>query len=1094
MNIQRWVMICTGGVIGLVNAAMAQDIPWHYNFEDMSETYQTDAGSEVSLSTRHYKSGEQSLKWTWQDDGRLLFKDPLTRRSRALTGFRAWVYNDQALKDAKLLFRFGTESELSANNPHYQFEFGLNFTGWRVMWIDLREDARNNSYSGPRNGRVTAFEIVAPHNVSKGAVYLDLVEVVRSIDSRRSADAQVPFVNPQRANTNREYRWSLNTLPGPIPSRITAAERRAFETIVRRYESWVLGNDVNDDQREPVRIRRNALTNAFSLTRGQLSKYEIRREDDRIMGTPLFAERSPNKPYFQNVFSGVSLRLALDYRLNGNEETRDQMLDVFDYLYDQGWAAGSGIGSLFHQFLRLAGYAHAVCLMKEDLRSTGRLAREVATLKWHSMFGELYEQTWEPGANADFIRSVGMYRLLCILMMDDTPEKVADMRRYVAWLNNALSIAPGWLDTIKPDFVGFHHRGIYANAYAPNAFHVASVLVYLLHDTPFAVADDKRDNLKQALLTYRAMTNTYDISTAIGGRFPFSTTAISKLIPAYMYMAMSYPKVDTELSGTFMRLWKPNSPLLIENLFKSVGAGIMYLDTPGAMQMMVDFATAGHAPEAVPSGHWTLPYGALSIHRRADWMVSMKGWSKYVWDFESSGTGNNQLGRYLSYGSMLIYASGDPVSREASGIVRDGWDWSMWPGTTVIRLSHAELNKKQRDRNFTDETFVGGVSIEGQDGIFALKLHDTEYNKSFRAIKTVFCFDDLLVCLGSSIKNNDGGHNTVTPLFQASISENVPTWINGADVRAIPYTFSGTKGQRTWVMDSRGNGYVIPEGGNLRVQREVQAPGDFGAEGGGEGAFELAYLDHGPRPQDKSYEYAVLVQRSPGKIRAFVNAPEYDVWQQDREAHIVHHRGLKTTGYAMFDTDARPMKGQVLNVSRPSLVMTRETDDGLLLSVADPNFGWNWTIQDPHRQDNTLITNQPSKPYKLYMTLRGKWRLDGVYDYAMAIVQSDQTVMEFTSQDGKTVEVRLIKTGISLASLDFDGDGLVGSSDFLLLVSRFGLSEGDRDFEAKYDIDGNGTVGFSDFVLFAEGFGKPVSGKPVALRNGDRQGVTKLGS
>ena len=83
-----------------------------------------------------------------------------------------------------------------------------------------------------------------------------------------------------------------------------------------------------------------------------------------------------------------------------------------------------------------------------------------------------------------------------------------------------------------------------------------------------------------------------------------------------------------------------------------------------------------------------------------------------MWDFESSSGGENQLGRYLSYGSMLIYASGDPVTREASGIVRDGWDWSMWPGTTVIRLSHAELNQKMDHRNFSDETFVGGVNIE----------------------------------------------------------------------------------------------------------------------------------------------------------------------------------------------------------------------------------------------------------------------------------------------------------------------------------------------------------------------------------------------
>ena len=39
-------------------------------------------------------------------------------------------------------------------------------------------------------------------------------------------------------------------------------------------------------------------------------------------------------------------------------------------------------------------------------------------------------------------------------------------------------------------------------------------------------------------------------------------------------------------------------------------------------------------------------------------------------------------------------------------------------------------------------------------------------------------------------------------------------------------------------------------------------------------------------------------------------------------------------------------------------------------------------------------------------------------------------------------------------------------------------------FDAKYDLDGNGMVGFSDFLIFVEGFGKPVSGKPVALRNG----------
>ena len=1004
----KWIVIFA---VGLASAAMAQDMPWRYDFEAMGESYEVDAGSEVSLSTRRYKSGRQSLRFVWQNNGRLLFTDPAPGRNKALTGFRAWVYNEEAL-DEVLTFGFGTESELGANNPRYQFEFGLSFTGWRAMWINLRDDARNRSYKGARNGQVTAFDIRAPNS---GTVYLDLMELVERIHPRRSPDAQVPFVNAKRADRSREYRWSLNRLPEPLPAEMTDEEREAFETIARRYEAWVLGDGVKDDQREPVRIRHDALIDYIKRGHRNFADYEIRREDDRILGKPLFAELSPYTPLFQSVFQNVLLRLVLDYRLNGNEEAKDRVLDVFDYLHDQGWAAGSGVGALHHEFLRVAGYAHAVYLMRDILQSRGVLARELASLKWYSMFGELYEDPPVPGANADFLRSVAMYRLLCILMMDDTPEKVADMHRYVAWLNNALSIAPGWLDTIKPDFLGFHHRGIYASGYAPNAFHVASVLVYLLHDTPFAVADDKRDNLKRALLTSRVMANTYDISMAVNGRFPRNTAVATKLLPAYMYVALSYPSVDAELSGAFMQLWKPKSQLLIEDLFERVSVRLMYLHTPGAMQMMADFAGAGHASEAPPSGHWTLPYGALSIHRRAGWMVSMKGWGKYVWDFESSGR-NNPLGRYLSYGSMLIYASGDPVGREASGIVRDGWDWSMWPGTTAIRLSHEQLKHEGRDRNFSDETFVGGVNLKGQDGVFALKLHDTEHNTSFRAVKTVFCFGDVLICLGSGIENDDGEHATVTPLFQAFISQDRSTGVNGESVLAVPYAFAGTTGQAAWLMDSLGNGYVIPDGEGLRVQREVQVSKDYGRDSGGTGAFELAYLDHGSSPQGASYEYAVLVQRSSNRVSAFASAPEYDVWRQDGQAHIVYHRGMKATSYALFDADARLTDGPIVSVSLPSLVMAREVADGLLLSVADPDFGWSWEIQTPHRQDGTLVANQPSMPRKMEVTVRGEWRLDDMYDLAGAKVQPDQTVVAFMCQDGKSVEVKLVRADSGDAS------------------------------------------------------------------------------
>ena len=54
---------------------------------------------------------------------------------------------------------------------------------------------------------------------------------------------------------------------------------------------------------------------------------------------------------------------------------------------------------------------------------------------------------------------------------------------------------------------------------------------------------------------------------------------------------------------------------------------------------------------------------------------------------------------------------------------------------------------------------------------------------------------------------------------------------------------------------------------------------------------------------------------------------------------------------------------------------------------------------------------------------------------------------------------------------DFDGDGIVGFSDFLQFAAAFGQSQGDAGYDARYDLDEDGTVGFGDFLIFAGAFG-----------------------
>ena len=58
---------------------------------------------------------------------------------------------------------------------------------------------------------------------------------------------------------------------------------------------------------------------------------------------------------------------------------------------------------------------------------------------------------------------------------------------------------------------------------------------------------------------------------------------------------------------------------------------------------------------------------------------------------------------------------------------------------------------------------------------------------------------------------------------------------------------------------------------------------------------------------------------------------------------------------------------------------------------------------------------------------------------------------------------------------DFDGDGTVGVSDFLLFVEQFGFNQGDEGYEARFDLDGDGVIGIGDFLIFVDNFGKKVS-------------------
>ena len=85
---------------------------------------------------------------------------------------------------------------------------------------------------------------------------------------------------------------------------------------------------------------------------------------------------------------------------------------------------------------------------------------------------------------------------------------------------------------------------------------------------------------------------------------------------------------------------------------------------------------------------------------------------------------------------------------------------------------------------------------------------------------------------------------------------------------------------------------------------------------------------------------------------------------------------------------------------------------------------------------------------------------------------NDQQTIELGVGSGVAIGVDGIS---SAASSDFDGDGEVGFTDFIMFAQAFGSNSGDARYEARFDLDSSGDIGFPDFITFAQAFGKPAT-------------------
>lgn len=722
---------------------------------------------------------------------------------------------------------------------------------------------------------------------------------------------------------------------------------------------------------------------------------------------------APDSPYYQNAQVLRCYVRCLDYL--HSRGIRDGM--TFHNNQNRMDMPGApkpapDAANLAHMELRMGALCQSVLLMEPYFKETPTFRNARALVRHLEILGRTsgHVRYYEPYTNppefqhrvqSDAIQNYTDTTLVSALLEADPARQHELLTEAKNVFTDSLKVIPGWADTIKPDFTGYHHRGIYGNAYTGGFIPQAAFGAYVLHDTTYAVPEQSVKNLKNLILTYRLYCQKYAMPFGIRGRMPLSTDHLKSSVFSGILMYASQLSLDDEsMRPVFARLWNEDQ-IGLDFLFAGGRGKVfrgMYL-----LEMLEELAAAGPNPEPDPNGFWYKPYGGLALHRRDDWMAAIKGHSKYIWDYENGEPDENVYGQYLSHGMLTIFASGNPVDDVSSGYrLAEGWDWYRLPGTTAVHFP-MQPQKPLEHRQFSTETFLGAATCHGKNGVWGMILNQPRFGDGtaiqLKARKSAFFVNDLIVLLGTGISGGDGKHPIETTVFQTAMDD--------------PDNYNSQAA--TYFTDPVGNGYFVRDPGNLKIFRGQQSSYRENGKTPTSGYYAVAWFDHGLQPRDDSYEAAVLV-RGADSIERFASYPEdhYRVVTHSNALHHVEFPSHHLSGLVFFRA-GRAKHDVIAQVSEPCLVMCEErSSNRIRMSVSNPDLGMLDRSAPPPdfrflgRGDNQYL---PSQAHPVQLTLRGRWRLKNTtQDVSILSGDIDETVVHVECLHGMDRRFELVQT------------------------------------------------------------------------------------
>ncbi len=364
--------------------------------------------------------------------------------------------------------------------------------------------------------------------------------------------------------------------------------------------------------------------------------------------------------------------------------------------------------------------------------------------------------------------------------------------------------------------------------------------------------------------------------------------------------------------------------------------------------------------------------GDRVVQQRNGYAVGISMSSSRIAKYEDYG--ENKKGWYTGDGMLYLY---NDNAEDANPYGRDFWsnvNWHRLPGTTE------DATKRQDGQGDPASTqdFVGGVEFEGEFSVAAMFTQSS--NRTLDAQKSWFLFDDEVVALGAGIKSTSS--SPVYTFVENRVLRAGTKVYAAQDIMQGGELMPATKGYEksyenpSWANVSGTGGYYFPGGGNLTMRNSTTTPS----------LLEM-WFAHGTNPQDESYSYVLLPDKTAVETAKYALNPDITVLANTDKVQAVRENKRGITGMVFWVGG----KYGDITASSPLIVMVREDEGEYVVSFSDPTqklneatitidklvdfSDWDEGITVSHTKTSTIIKANLSGSKGKTFTARQKYRV-----------------------------------------------------------------------------------------------------------------------